>query len=260
MLVVGCSCGAKFKAKEENAGKKAKCPKCGLTLIIGASSSGAAGSVAAPAVNPMAKPRVVPASDEWEMPAEPLMAASAPVAGCPSCGAAMSPGAVLCVACGYNTQTGKALKGARAPSAAAVKAGEAARAMGTFMRGVIFSGIGASLGAGLWILVGYLGDVEIGYVAWALGVLAGIGMIVGARDGSMQSGLTAAGISFVGIVAAKIVLISHFLAEKMHIHPPVGELIGPIIHSMFNPLDLLFAGLAMVTAFRIGSGSRSVTE
>lgn len=256
MLVVACTCGARFKAAAENAGKKAKCPKCGCILIIGASPVSTTESVAhARTPHSVPAPRAAAATVRAPEPEDRLPAVLA-ASLCPHCGFGMTPGAVLCVGCGYNTKTGKALKGAKPPSAAAVKAGDAARAMGTFLRGILFSCIGAGLGAGLWIFVGLVGDLELGYIAWALGVLAGIGMIVGARDGTFQSGLTAAGIAFAGILAAKIVLVSHFLNEKMHVSLPVGELIQPILKSMFNPFDVIFALLALGTAFRIGSGSR----
>ncbi len=48
-----------------------------------------------------------------------LDGAPAPGHTCPSCGAAMSPGAILCVACGYNQQSGRQLQTRHEPEDAA---------------------------------------------------------------------------------------------------------------------------------------------
>ena len=38
-IIVGCECGKRFRAKDEHAGKRAKCPACGRVLVIGASGA-----------------------------------------------------------------------------------------------------------------------------------------------------------------------------------------------------------------------------
>ena len=98
-IQVACSCGQKFSAKDELAGKRAKCPKCGQPLVIGA----------------LAKAKVA-SSDP--------LGGSGGVSGlmdqagfekaggtaCPKCNAGMQRGAVLCVECGYHLETGDVLK------------------------------------------------------------------------------------------------------------------------------------------------------
>lgn len=77
-------CGKLYRWKPEMAGRSAKCA-CGAKLVVPAE---APKSVAVPVAPP------------------------APVASqstCPGCGAALSPGAVLCVNCGFNLKTGKKL-------------------------------------------------------------------------------------------------------------------------------------------------------
>src|SRR5689334_18687841 len=53
--VVECSCGARFRAKDELAGKSLPCPKCGQVLTIPAAAPMAAAAVAVASVAP-AKP------------------------------------------------------------------------------------------------------------------------------------------------------------------------------------------------------------
>lgn len=64
-----CSrCGKALQVKEELAGRKVKCPSCGMVFVV--PPAGTNGTV------------------------------------CPQCGAEMPPGAVLCVNCGYDARTG----------------------------------------------------------------------------------------------------------------------------------------------------------
>jgi hypothetical protein len=96
---VKCRCQQQFDARDDLAGKTVRCPKCGspITIPSPAAAAGAARQ-AAPAVPSMAdlldevgvKPRVA--------------------TGCPGCGAAYPPDAVLCVECGFNFRTGRRLE------------------------------------------------------------------------------------------------------------------------------------------------------
>ena len=70
------------------AGRSAKCA-CGAKLVV-----------------PTEPPPAPPAAPIAPAPAvEPAKS----TAGCPNCGTALPPGAVLCVNCGYNLKTGKTL-------------------------------------------------------------------------------------------------------------------------------------------------------
>ncbi|MFI5379040.1 MAG: hypothetical protein ACHRHE_07080 [Tepidisphaerales bacterium] len=103
------ACGRKFPWKAESAGRQGKC-KCGHVLTVPAKAEGDPEPIA-------------------------LEEAAAPVAApeqanCPGCGAAMEPGAVLCLNCGYNTRTGGQMTtevagGEAAPAATAGRAADA---------------------------------------------------------------------------------------------------------------------------------------
>ncbi len=69
-----CKCGKRCRADDTDAGRVARCPRCGEALQVPAS---------APA-------------------ARPAIAAAQPDRPCPSCRKPLSPGSVLCVDCGYH--------------------------------------------------------------------------------------------------------------------------------------------------------------
>lgn len=115
------SCGATFKAKDELAGKRVKCPKCAQPMVIQQ-----AGLV--PAQRQVAPGQVAPGqvAQRPVSQAETSLSVSRPVghnplldlldeAGvesvpqgpiCSNCGADMEPNAVMCVECGFNIATG----------------------------------------------------------------------------------------------------------------------------------------------------------
>ena len=95
-------CQASFKAPDKLAGKKVKCPKCGKGLTIPAATAAAASSARRPArkvLDPMEA-----LLDEANV--------KAPTTGpiCPDCGMPISPGAKICIDCGYNLETERRMK------------------------------------------------------------------------------------------------------------------------------------------------------
>jgi DNA-directed RNA polymerase subunit RPC12/RpoP len=143
----GCpSCGRQFTWKPELAGKAAKC-KCGATISVPAkpqppaSAPGAAPAASrAPAARAAAvPPPPPPAADEGnpldaydfnesETAAPPPGRGAAADTGarCPSCGAGVSPGAVLCVSCGFNLKTGQKMTAATGVAGGPPRVGAAA--------------------------------------------------------------------------------------------------------------------------------------
>ncbi len=120
-------CAARFQAKDELAGKRVKCPKCGEPMrisdapAVAAQAAANAGVRSAPAANPAATRRppanfagaagfsarrdnpLLDLLDEAgveSMPSGPL---------CTHCGAEMGATAIICVECGFNMATGKQL-------------------------------------------------------------------------------------------------------------------------------------------------------
>jgi hypothetical protein len=143
---------------------------------------------------------------------------------CPNCRNRMNPDGVLCTACGYNRKTGKMLSAA-APKVAKAssgggggifamfkKSGDAKKAdkmapQGSFMLGLALS-FGFSLGAALlWCLVAWGVHLEVYYLVLLVGAAAGVGMQVGQKGYSRIGGFTAAGVTLVVMILARIAVI-----------------------------------------------------
>lgn len=108
------NCGTGFKAKDALAGRKVKCPKCAQPLKIPAAGSSpktpakkaaakvrskqTAGAAGRSAPNPMLD--LLRDAGVQSMPSGPV---------CSSCGSEMGPTAIICVECGFNTETGQRL-------------------------------------------------------------------------------------------------------------------------------------------------------
>ncbi len=207
-IVVQCECGAKLKVSATAAGKKGRCPECQTILTIpvphdepSEDSGGPIGLAPGLDENSLL--------DELAAQAKSAPQAAPPAGGktsqpCPACESAIPDGAALCASCGYNLLTGKTAKAASARKAdiSAATRRFALRA-GTFAFGCALSFAGALVGAVLWSVVCIVTEYEIGYIAWGLGVLAGIGMAKGYPAANLRAGLAAALIAAVGIVAAK---------------------------------------------------------
>lgn len=101
-------CGKSYKVSETFAGKRAVCKACGSTFAIPSAKQ----APLAPA-KPKPEPRSTGFSlqDMANLQGGEVVAPSAPLpqsgpCQCPTCGKDAAPGAVICVHCGYNFQTG----------------------------------------------------------------------------------------------------------------------------------------------------------
>ena len=114
------SCGAKMNVADKFAGKRAKCPKCGQPIDIPAAPA-AQDSLFGDDLSLAAEtPRTPPAkSAGWGASAKDPrshldslldeMGVEAAVSGptCPSCNSSIDEGALICINCGFNFQTGE---------------------------------------------------------------------------------------------------------------------------------------------------------
>jgi len=88
-ITISCRCKSRFQVEDHMAGKLVQCPKCGESLMVLRSEEPATAKDAANEED----------GDYSLAPAEPV-AERKPF--CPTCGAEMASGAVLCVQCGYH--------------------------------------------------------------------------------------------------------------------------------------------------------------
>lgn len=236
-------CARRYRVKQELAGKNAKCGQCGHKMPIPTATApvlATATSIAGGSQKPAFQKAASPANDSDRLAAaeigadlgtggvnswldEELKVAPPPPPKppgekkCAACGHTLPPGAVLCVACGYDKRAKKKLETKHIDENASKGIGSKLRTGASLVRGTIFSFLGAMLGAIIWAAFAYFTHLELGYIAWGLGGLAGLGMAWGHEDsGGTVAGIIAAGMSLVGIVAAKILIIVFVLAALFH--------------------------------------------
>lgn len=93
------SCSAQFKAKDELAGRRIKCPKCKNPVVIAAAPATPARSAPKRAANPLLD--ILDDEDVRSKTSGPM---------CDNCGAEVKHGAVICIDCGFNLETGDRLE------------------------------------------------------------------------------------------------------------------------------------------------------
>jgi len=190
---VQCECGKKLKVPAGAAGRKARCPACQRTFVV-------------PHVAADEQATDEPDSALYDLAAQeqsveaPLSAAGRP---CPRCKAPMQADARLCVSCGYDTLTGHV---AAAPDTHTRTPLAIGRLAGTFLLGCTLSAVAALVGAAAWAIIAIKLDYQIGWVAWGIGLLAGLGMHWGFRNASRLAGIVAAGMAFSSIMVAKVII------------------------------------------------------
>jgi len=249
-------CQKKYRVKEELAGKSAKCAKCNHRIKI---------PDPAAAVLPPEPDLGSWLDDELASEATdgPVVSRASSTSNkskqCSSCGAPLSDGSVLCTVCGFDFRDGKKLSTERVEESES-RVRSAARTSASLARGALFSAIGAAIGAAVWVGVVVVTDYEIGWIAWGLGAAAGAGMAMGHEDddGTM-AGIIAAGISILGIVAAKFFIFEYLKSQLAEIGitlDDLGEVAAGVFTftSLFGPIDALFILLAVGSAYKIGSG------
>ncbi len=163
-------------------------------------------------------------------PIEPDAVAAA--SGCPGCGLRMEPGTVVCMNCGFDTQSGKGLKTKqfdRAPKQSSKAASIGAAAGGMALKPVLpilGAVIGGLIGAGIWTFIAYQFNYEIGLIAIGVGVLCGIGAAIGSggEGGAFTGGMAA-------LVAMGSICVGKYAAISMIVDDMYGS-------DLFTPLTL----------------------
>lgn len=238
-MPIAAECGAchkRFKAPDKLAGKRVKCPQCGGVI-----------QVPAPQAPVVEKPAAASLLDEEQVPksaAPAAAAAAAPAAAqCPSCGAPLAAKAVLCVSCGHDLRTGQKVESKPPPipttdgpqvtlgkkdwdqeekKKTKGKKKKKKKRRGDLPQGIAFlRGLAVSFGSGLigsfmWLALFYFFGIEMYIIAWVLGGLAGVGMMIGYGHEDVLAGLGAAAMAFLAVYAAQVMMAAATIADPAH--------------------------------------------
>lgn len=152
---------------------------------------------------------------------------------CPGCGTRMEPGVLVCMSCGYNTQSGKAVK-TKKRDAKTKSGGSKAASVGVAAGGlalkpilpVLGAVIGGLIGAGVWAFISYQFNIEIGWIAIGVGALCGLGGAIGAggEGGAITGGMAA-------LVAMGAISMGKYAAVTWQVDDYLGD-------EYFTPLTL----------------------
>lgn len=80
--------------------------------------------------------------------------------------------------------------------------------MGSLIKSIVAGLVGGAVGAAIWALIAYQAHVELGWIAWGVGVLVGLGVRLGAAgDTGPATGLIAAVIAAASVAGGKYATI-----------------------------------------------------
>ena len=125
-----------------------------------------------------------------------------------------------------------------------------AQKTGRFGLAVVVSLGGALLGGLIWAGAAAATDYEVGIMAWAVGVLAGLGVVVTTSDRSQRLGLAAAGMAVLGLLVGKLLIVPWVLAPAIEKELlAVQDIPAEILSEMTGDPDAL-RGIALDTLHR----------
>jgi hypothetical protein len=243
-VCVQCGQDCSTKPRNKDSQGRYTCRDC-YDKLLAAHNAKAAIAPAAPTI-PLEEP-----SEDGALAAILTDPAPALTESCPSCGSALRKSAVICTICGYNKQTGKTIRTgfsketpdpSEASSATAVVKAVASVPM-VLGLSALGGAIAGAAGAILWAVIAYQANLEIGWIAWLIGIMVGAGTVLMARGhAGVMTGLIAAAIALLSIGAGKYAAVSMVVdatlkhdksvAAAMHHQITDEEIIAVIAHGL----------------------------
>jgi hypothetical protein len=140
---------------------------------------------------------------------------------------------------------------------------------GVFLTAALAGLVAAIVGAVIWGLIVRWTDYEVGFVAWGIGFIVGTAVVLGAQGArGVPLQVIAVLLAAVGVVLGKylaFVWIGQDELGKVGLELPVFskdtvDLFWDAKSDIWSGWDLLWAGLAVVTAFRIPQLERAEAQ
>ena len=121
---------------------------------------------------------------------------------------------------------------------------------------VIAGGAAALLGATVWAAITMAISYQIGWMAVGVGFLAGYAVRTFGKGIDRSYGIIGAGWSLVGCATGNLLAVVGLVAKHQNI--PVIDILGKLnpeivaslMRATFNPMDLLFYGIAVYEGYR----------
>jgi len=102
----------------------------------------------------------------------------------------------------------------------------------SFFKWLIAGVVGATIGGAVWVAIGYLANSEVGYIAWGIGFLAGLGvrMVVDDDQVGTLSGVTAI------LASLGVILVSKYLVVSLLVNNLMAEI---DLNAMPSQVDMI---------------------
>jgi hypothetical protein len=129
------------------------------------------------------------------------------------------------------------------------------------------AGLAAALvGAGLWGVITALTKYQIGWMAVGVGFLVGMAVRTFGKGIDKPFGIAGAGISVLGCMAGNLLAVCIMISQQQQV--PFSQILSGLnpevatglIKATFNPMDLLFYGLAIYAGYRFSFRRISAEE
>lgn len=133
-----------------------------------------------------------------------------------------------------------------------------------FPMGIIGGIIAASIGAGAWAAITVLTNYQIGWMAVGVGCLVGYAVRVLGKGLSKIYGYVGAALALIGCLGGNFLSVCGMISkqEAMPFFDLISRLnpliIMDLMRATFNPIDLLFYGIAVYEGYRFSF--RQITE
>ena len=99
-----------------------------------------------------------------------------------------------------------------------------------FLKWLAAGAIGGAIGAAIWVAVGYFSGYEVGWIAWGVGFLAGVGVRIAAQD---EEGLAP------GLAATAVAVGAVFLGKYFVVSLAVGDLSSQFAEIELDRTDMI---------------------
>ncbi len=125
-----------------------------------------------------------------------------------------------------------------------------------FGMGFLFGLCAAIAGASIWAFITALTEYQIGWMAIGVGFITGWAVRMGGKGTSQSFGIAGACLALFGCMLGNLMTSCFFIAQQYNtgffdvFFSLDGTIIGEIFANTFQPMDLLFYGLAIFAGYK----------
>ena len=203
MIKFHCSsCDKKIGVPDEFAGQKVRCPRCSQAIRVPETAADDEPVLDVPEGDSIWSDDLLADSQPTDAAVAETGESAVKQLSCPACATPAAAGAELCLQCGHSLQ----------PTVAGGPVGVTSTRFGLALGG---SFAGAALGGLIWAAIVCVTGYELGFVAWGIGILAGLGAAVLTAERSGRLMVAVGAMAVVGVIIGKLIIFSWMAAPEL---------------------------------------------